>query len=163
MFGFLLFSPIAVALYATSMIELSNLTAAVFFALVGQGIFNNVISDYLWARACLLTSPTVSIKSRIITQSPLSLTPLTYPYHYFVCQVATVGISLTIPLAAISDFVIHHKAVTIASGIGGFMVLVGFILVNGVVSLLIERRRRGDSEKARMIASEGPPQLGAHP
>jgi hypothetical protein len=41
-----------------------------------QAIFDNVVADYLWARAVILTSPTV----------------------------ATVGLSLTIPLAFISDF-----------------------------------------------------------
>ena len=42
---------------------------------------NNVLSDYLWARAVVLTTPTV----------------------------ATVGLSLTIPLAFISDLFVKVK------------------------------------------------------
>lgn len=43
--------------------------------IVLNGLCDNVLSDYLWARAIVLTSPTV----------------------------ATVGLSLTIPLAFLSD------------------------------------------------------------
>ena len=50
----------------------ANLNWTVFGFAVGKGLFDNVLSDYLWARAVLLTSPTV----------------------------ASVGLSMQIPMAA---------------------------------------------------------------
>ena len=50
----------------------ANLNWTVFGLAVGKGLLDNVLSDYLWARAVLLTSPTV----------------------------ASVGLSMQIPMAA---------------------------------------------------------------
>lgn len=49
------------------------------YAQILKGFIDNVISDLLWARAVLLTSPTV----------------------------ATVALTLTIPMAMVSDWIIH--------------------------------------------------------
>jgi drug/metabolite transporter (DMT)-like permease len=67
-----------------------------------NGFADNVFSDYLWARAVVLTSPTV----------------------------ATIGMSITIPLAMISDFLINDKSPSGVSFFGAFLVVVGFFLVN---------------------------------
>lgn len=67
-----------------------------------SGFFNNVISDYLWARSVVLTSSTV----------------------------ATVGLSITIPLAMISDFIVQNQAPTGLSASGAVLVIIGFCLVN---------------------------------
>lgn len=70
--------------------------------MVLSGFFNNVISDYLWARSVVLTSSTV----------------------------ATVGLSITIPLAMISDLLVQGEAPTGLSASGAILVIVGFCLVN---------------------------------
>lgn len=82
----------------------SNITWFVFFVVVTLGILNNVIADYLWARAVILTTATV----------------------------ATVGVGLTIPLALLSDaFIMRLSGVWNASSIlGALFVLGGFAFVN---------------------------------
>lgn len=83
----------------------SDLTWFVFGFLVVKGLFDNVLSDYLWARSVVLTSATV----------------------------ATVGLGLTIPLAFLSDVLWMAKGeniVSISSILGAFLVLAGFIFVN---------------------------------
>jgi hypothetical protein len=67
-----------------------------------SGLFNNVISDYLWARSVVLTSSTV----------------------------ASVGLSITIPLAMVSDLLVHGNAPTALSAGGAVLVIIGFCLVN---------------------------------
>jgi solute carrier family 35 protein F5 len=80
-----------------------HLTLVVFLYLVAKGTFDNVISDYLWARAVILTSATV----------------------------ATVGLSLTIPLAFASDwFMGHANVANVRSVVGALSVLLGFTFVN---------------------------------
>jgi hypothetical protein len=56
----------------------ASLTAPVLGLIVLKGLVDNVLSDYLWARAVLLTSPAV----------------------------ATVGLSLTIPMAIASELLL---------------------------------------------------------
>ena len=60
------------------------------------------MSDYLWARAVVLTTPTV----------------------------ATVGLSLTIPLAFLSDAALNGISPAPMAGLGAFAVVAGFVLVN---------------------------------
>lgn len=73
-----------------------------FGFIVLNGFCDNVFSDYLWARAVVLTSPTV----------------------------ATIGMSVTIPLAMASDFLLGKQAPTPVSLGGASLVVVGFVLVN---------------------------------
>jgi len=81
-----------------------RLTWFVVFCVVMKGLFDNVLSDYLWARAIILTSATV----------------------------ATVGLGLTIPLALLSDAYVMKKTDvwSVGSIFGAISVLVGFIFVN---------------------------------
>lgn len=80
-----------------------RLTLVVVAYLLGKAFFDNVLSDYLWARAVILTSATV----------------------------ATVGLGLTIPLAFFSDwFMGHDDVVSLQSVAGAIAVLFGFIFVN---------------------------------
>lgn len=80
-----------------------NITLVVVAYLLGKAFFDNVLSDYLWARAVVLTSATV----------------------------ATVGLGLTIPLAFLSDwFMGHDDVVSLQSVTGAIAVLFGFIFVN---------------------------------
>lgn len=78
-FNFIIFGGFVALFHFTGVEPLSALTGRAFGLIVVKGLVDNVISDYLWARAVLLTSPTVS----------------------------TVGLSLTVPLAMLSDLIIH--------------------------------------------------------
>ncbi|CAM9747687.1 unnamed protein product [Chrysoparadoxa australica] len=82
-------------------------------AVVSKGLLDNVVSDLLWARAVLLTTPTV----------------------------ATVGLSLTIPLAFASDFMLHGLVPGLLELLASLGVLGGFVLVSaegieGVMDML---------------------------
>lgn len=87
---------------SSSSTTMANLTWIVFGYLVAKGMLDNVLSDYLWARAVILTSATV----------------------------ATVGLGLTIPLAFFSDWFMGHDVVNAQSICGALFVLIGFALVN---------------------------------
>ncbi|KAL7560938.1 hypothetical protein ACA910_022427 [Epithemia clementina (nom. ined.)] len=73
-------------------------------ALIVKGLLDNVLSDFLWLRAVILTNATV----------------------------ATVGLGMTIPLAFLSDIVWLHKSnvLNALSTLGAVSVLTGFVLVN---------------------------------
>jgi solute carrier family 35 protein F5 len=81
----------------------SSLTWVIFGFLVLKGLFDNVLSDYLWLRAVILTNATT----------------------------ATVGLGLTIPLAFASDILLGKQSVLSTEQlVGAITVLVGFVLVN---------------------------------
>ncbi len=67
-----------------------------------NGFADTVLADYFWARAVVLTSPTV----------------------------ATIGMSITIPIAILTDYVIKGVQATWVSVLGAMCVVAGFILVN---------------------------------
>ena len=79
-------------------------SAWVFGALIVKGLLDNVLSDYLWLRAVILTNATV----------------------------ATVGLGMTIPLAFLSDILWSHQdnVLSFLSIMGALAVLAGFVLVN---------------------------------
>uniref|UniRef100_A0A7S2E5E0 EamA domain-containing protein n=1 Tax=Ditylum brightwellii TaxID=49249 RepID=A0A7S2E5E0_9STRA len=81
-----------------------HLTTSTLLLIIGKGLFDNVLSDYLWARSVVLTSATV----------------------------ATVGLGLTIPMAFVCDIVLGHgeDVIQVESIFGAILVLVGFVLVN---------------------------------
>jgi len=96
-------SPIAAYIVLQQRSAATSLTLVVLGYLVAQGLLDNVLSDYLWARAVILTSATV----------------------------ATVGLGLTIPLAFVSDWMLGHGDVkSAASIVGALAVLAGFVVVN---------------------------------
>jgi len=79
------------------------LTMPVFLYLILKGLLDNVLSDYLWARAVILTSATV----------------------------ASVGVGLTIPMAFVADwFMGNYNASQSGQVWGAILVLVGFVFVN---------------------------------
>ncbi|KAI9911857.1 hypothetical protein PsorP6_009674 [Peronosclerospora sorghi] len=81
----------------------SSIESRDFALLIGaKGLFDNVLSDYLWARAVLITSPTV----------------------------ATVGLSLTVPLAIVADFWFHGVLPTNITLLASALVIYGFVLIN---------------------------------
>jgi solute carrier family 35, member F5 len=100
LWNMVILSPIAVYL---GLFQATGLTSVVFGCIILKGLFDNVLSDYLWARAVVLTSATV----------------------------ATVGLGLTVPLAFASDVVMGRPNVLdVASVLGALAVLGGFVLVN---------------------------------
>lgn len=79
---------------------LQKMSLKIFGLLVFNGIFDNVISQYLWAKAVQWTSPTA----------------------------ATVGLSLTIPLSIAADFLRRHPP-SVWSFLAGALVVAGFVSV----------------------------------
>jgi len=105
LFNCVVLSPFALYLLSGNSEE-SRLTWLVFGILVVKGLFDNVLSDYLWLRAVILTNATV----------------------------ATVGLGLTIPLAFFSDVAMGNlDVVSFGSICGALAVLAGFVLVNAGV------------------------------
>jgi len=98
--------------YVLRLDDLTHLTGIVVGFIILNGLANSVLSDYLWARAVVLTSPTV----------------------------ATIGVAITIPLAMVSDLLIHGTLPTWLSGFGAFLVILGFVLVNITQEMEIEIR-----------------------
>lgn len=101
-------APVALALHLSHTEDLSTLTPRIAALLVTKGLSDNVLSDYCWAQAVLLTSPSV----------------------------ATVGLSLTIPLAIMSQLVLPSRWLVDAtpptpfSMLGALFVLAGFVAIN---------------------------------
>lgn len=93
--------PIVITLHATNVENLSGWAgngSAILLVLL-KGLFDNVLSDLLWAKAIQLTSPTF----------------------------AAVGLSLTIPLAVLSDFVLDGILPSPLGGGGAVCVFIGFV------------------------------------
>jgi len=94
----------------------TTLTWSIFLFLLLKGLLDNVLSDYLWARAVILTSATV----------------------------ASVGVGLTIPMAFVADWVMgnYDTGSTHAGQVyGAVLVLLGFVFVN--VNVFGERDYNG--------------------
>jgi solute carrier family 35 protein F5 len=81
----------------------TTITWSIFLFLILKGLLDNVLSDYLWARAVILTSATV----------------------------ASVSVGLTIPMAFFADLVMGHEdAHSTGQIVGAILVLCGFVFVN---------------------------------
>ena len=97
--------PLVLVFSWTKLEPLSDVTPEIMGWLVVKGLFDNVLSDYLWAKAVVLTTPTV----------------------------ATVGLGLTVPLAIVSDALagkLAHGASLAYQIVGASMVVAGFLLTN---------------------------------
>lgn len=77
-----------------------RLTWELFGLLIFNGLFDNVLSQWAWAKAVQYTSPTA----------------------------ATVGLSLTIPLSVVADYVRQNR-LTIWSYVASALVIAGFVIV----------------------------------
>jgi len=96
-------APLLLAVIYLEVDNLANFTGLILFYLMCTGLFDYVVSDYLWARAIILTTPTV----------------------------ATVGLSITIPLAFLGDILLNgYSRITTFAVIGSVLVMSGFALVN---------------------------------
>ncbi|KAJ6680811.1 SOLUTE CARRIER FAMILY 35 MEMBER F5 [Salix purpurea] len=101
LFNLVIFLPVALILDLTNQEPFCKLTWKQFGLIVGKGLLDNVLSDYLWAKAVLLTTTTV----------------------------ATAGLSIQVPLAAIVDTLIGN-APRLMDGLGALAVLIGFVGIN---------------------------------
>jgi solute carrier family 35 protein F5 len=120
-FNSLLLFPLVLVLHFTGVEDVSHLSAAFIMWIMLKGLFDNVLSDILWARAITLTSPTV----------------------------ATVALSLTIPIAMTADLLIHQIVPTALVGCGSAAVAAGFVL--STVSL--DKLRKHDSPDTPLQAA----------
>ncbi|KAL1514814.1 hypothetical protein AB1Y20_003899 [Prymnesium parvum] len=107
-FTFCIFGPLVPVLHLSGAEDLNSITWPIVGLLLCKGVFDNVLSEYLWAQSVLLTSPSV----------------------------ATVGTSITVPLALISDAVLPSAWLVAPSSpslpsVGAAVcVLVGFVTIN---------------------------------
>ncbi|VVA96780.1 unnamed protein product [Arabis nemorensis] len=101
LFNFFIFLPAALILNFTKRERFNALTLKQFGLVIGKGLLDNVLSDYLWAKAVLLTTTTV----------------------------ATAGLTIQVPLAAIVDSLVGNKP-SFTDYIGAAAVMVGFAGIN---------------------------------
>ncbi|XP_057964584.1 thiamine-repressible mitochondrial transport protein THI74 [Malania oleifera] len=101
LFNLLIFLPVALVLNFTQLEPFHALTWKQLGLIVGKGLLDNVLSDYLWARAVLLTSTTV----------------------------ATAGLTIQVPLAAVVDS-LTGNAPHPMDYLGAAAVMVGFAGIN---------------------------------
>jgi solute carrier family 35, member F5 len=121
-------SPVVLALHATGAENLALVTSRFLVLAVFKGLLDNVLADLLWARAIALTSPTL----------------------------ATVALSLTIPLALLSDLVTKGIRPSALLGAGSFLVCLGFVATTaGVDPASFRRLATGASEVPAVVAREG--------
>ncbi|XP_050367182.1 thiamine-repressible mitochondrial transport protein THI74 [Argentina anserina] len=99
--NFFIFLPVALVLHFSKLEPFYVLTWKQLGLIIGKGLLDNVLSDYLWAKAVLLTTTTV----------------------------ATAGLSIQVPLAAIVDSVTGH-APQFADYFGAVAVMIGFVGIN---------------------------------
>lgn len=101
LFNMLFFLPVALVLNFSKLEPFHRLTWEQVGLIVGKGLLDNVLSDYLWAKAILLTTTTV----------------------------ATAGLTIQVPIAALVDTLTGH-APHLLNYIGAAAVLVGFAGIN---------------------------------
>ncbi|KAM7496210.1 hypothetical protein LguiA_020624 [Lonicera macranthoides] len=97
LFNLLIFLPVAIVLNFSMLEPFNTLTWKQLGLIVGKGLLDNVLSDYLWGKAVLLTTTTV----------------------------ASAGLSIQVPLAAIVDSVTGN-APSFMDYVGAAAVMVGF-------------------------------------
>ncbi|XP_071918683.1 thiamine-repressible mitochondrial transport protein THI74 [Coffea arabica] len=101
LFNLLIFLPVALVLNFTNLEPFKILTWKQLGLIIGKGLLDNVLSDYLWAKAVLLTSTTV----------------------------ATAGLTIQVPLAAVVDSITGNTP-HLLDYIGAAAVMVGFAGIN---------------------------------
>ncbi|KMT16060.1 hypothetical protein BVRB_3g052310 [Beta vulgaris subsp. vulgaris] len=100
-FNMVIFLPVALILHFTEVESFTTFTWKQFSLILGKGLLDNVLSDYLWAKAVLLTTTTV----------------------------ATAGLTIQVPLAALVDTLIGNAPNTMDYA-GAAAIMVGFVGIN---------------------------------
>jgi len=102
--------------------------------IVLKGIFDNVLSDYLWAQAILLLGPTA----------------------------ATLGLSLQVPIAIALDFALQ-KSTWLHHAVPALLTMAGALLVlAGVFGITLEARKEGGGSGEGMQGSEQVSTMSTH-
>ncbi|KAL2642494.1 hypothetical protein R1flu_010081 [Riccia fluitans] len=101
LFNALFFGPVALILHFSGVEPFHRLTITQVGLIVGKGLLDNVLSDYLWAKAVLFTSPTV----------------------------ATTGLTIQVPIAAVVDS-FRGIVPAPANVLGAIIGLIGFFGIN---------------------------------
>ncbi|KAJ4798640.1 solute carrier family 35 protein (DUF914) [Rhynchospora pubera] len=101
LFNMLLFLPVVLVLHFARIEPFHRLTWQQVGLIIGKGLLDNVLSDYLWAKAIHLTTTTV----------------------------ATAGLTIQVPIAAVVDSITGH-APHLLDYVGAAAVLVGFAGIN---------------------------------
>jgi len=102
LFNIVLMWPFGLILALTGVEPFAFPQGMVILWLFVNGLIGTVLSDYLWLWSVLLTSPLI----------------------------ATLGLSLTIPLAMLSDWVFNHASFAALYIVGSLLVILGFLVVN---------------------------------
>ncbi|WCJ38098.1 EamA-like transporter family [Euphorbia peplus] len=123
LFNIFIFLPVALILHLTMLEPFNILTGEQFGLIVGKGLLDNVLSDYLWAKAVLLTTTTV----------------------------ATAGLTIQVPLAAIVDTLRGH-APHLSGYLGALAVMIGFAGIN------IPSDAFGQPKEANVVLQEADPE-----
>lgn len=97
----LIFLPVVVLLHFTKLEQLNSLSWSQTGLIVCKGLIDNVLGDYLWAKAVLLTTATV----------------------------ATAGLTIQVPMAAGID-AIRGRAPNLMDYVGALVIMAGFAGIN---------------------------------
>ncbi|KAF3487591.1 hypothetical protein F2Q69_00052108 [Brassica cretica] len=128
-FNFFIFLPAALILNFTKRERFNALTLKQLSLVVGKGLLDNVLSDYLWAKAVLLTTTTV----------------------------ASAGLTIQVPLAAIVDSLSGNKP-SFTDFIGAAAVMVGFAGIN-IHAEVFHRSKETSIELEPVTSFTDPPQI----
>nr|VDD36198.1 unnamed protein product [Brassica oleracea] len=129
LFNFFIFLPAALILNFTKRERFNVLTLKQLSLVVGKGLLDNVLSDYLWAKAVLLTTTTV----------------------------ASAGLTIQVPLAAIVDSLSGNKP-SFIDFIGAVAVMVGFAGIN-IPAEVFHRSKETSIELEPVTSFTDPPQI----
>ncbi|CBI37320.3 unnamed protein product, partial [Vitis vinifera] len=134
LFNLLIFLPVALILNFTKLEPFYTLTWKQLGLIVGKGLLDNVLSDYLWAKAILLTSTTV----------------------------ATAGLTIQVPLAAVVDS-LTGNAPNFMDYIGAAAVMAGFAGINIPIDDFCRSKEAGiELEKENISSTDQDHTLSIH-
>ena len=136
LFSTVFLAPVVVLLLSTGQMSISNVSRSTWLVILLEGLLDYVLSDYLWARAVMILGPTI----------------------------ATLGMSIQIPLAAAVDFVLGQakwlaSTKTLLMTLGGTsLILAGFCIINLPESSFQKKDKRrdltGEDSRSRIDGSE---------
>jgi len=124
--GFACCTPIVLILNATKIEDLSLVSSRALVLITAKGLFDNVLSDGLWAIAMKWTSPTV----------------------------ATLGLALTIPFSIVGAMLLGDGLPTPVATFGALVMLVGFFCVNVPGGSEKKDNGGGDDDMESIVTSE---------
>ena len=135
LFSTVFLAPVVVLLLSTGQMSISNVSRSTWVVILLEGLLDYVLSDYLWARAVMILGPTI----------------------------ATLGMSIQIPMAAAVDFVLGRakwlgSTKTLLMTLGGTsLILAGFCIINLPASSFQKKDKRRDltsDSRSRIDGSE---------